>query len=131
MNANKAAALGLTACLVLTGTLGCLFGPMVPERTSNQGGGTILTATGKVLEGQMTQLTADEVQIVTDQLNDLNPQVDLTLDDDQAQAIVDFLAQNGINSFDDFQNLDPGTVQPPQGAAELFENFSLLGDEGG
>ncbi len=131
MNANKAAVLGLTACFVLTGTLGCLFGPMVPERTSNQGGGTILTATGKVLGGQMTQLTADEVQIVTDQINDLNPQVDLTLDDDQAQAIVDFLAQNGINSFGDFQNLDPGTVQPPRGAAELSENFSILDGGGG
>ena len=131
MNANKAAVLGLTACLVLTGTLGCLFAPVVPERTSNQGGGTILTATGKVLEEQMTQLTADEVQIVTDQINALNPQVDLTLDDAQAQAIVDFLALNGINSFDDFQNLDPGTVQPPQGAAELFENFSILGGGGG
>ena len=131
MSASKAAVLGLTACLVLAGTFGCLFGPMVPERTNNQGGGTLLTATGKVLGGQMTQLTADEVQIVTDQLNDLNPQVDLTLDDDQAQAIVDFLAQNGINSFDDFQNLDPGSVLPPQGAAELFENFSLLGDGDG
>ncbi len=131
MNVKKAAALGLTACFVLTGTLGCLFAPVVPERTSNQGGGSMLTATGKVFGGQMTQLTADEVQIVTDQINDLNPQVDLTLDDDQAQAIVDFLAQNGINSFDDFQNLDPGTAQLPQGAAELFENFSLLGGGGG
>ncbi len=131
MNAKKAAVLGLTACFVLTGTLGCLFGPMVPERTSNQGGGTILTATGKVFGGQMTQLTPDEVQMVADQINDLSPQVDLTLDDDQAQAIVGFLAQNGINSFDDFQNLDPATVQPPQGAAQLFENFSLLDGGGG
>lgn len=131
MNVRKAAVLGLTAGFVLTGTLGCLFAPVVPERTSNQGGGTILTATGKVFEGQMTQLTPDEVQMVVDQINDLSPQVDLTLDDDQAQAIVDFLAQNGINSFDDFQNLDPATVQPPQGATQLFENFSLLGDGDG
>ena len=130
MNAKKAAVLGLTAGLVLTGTLGCLFAPVVPERTSNQGGGTILTATGKMVGGQMTQLTPDEVQIVADQIS-LDPQVDLTLDDDQAQAIVDFLAQNNINSFDDFQNLDLATVQPPQGVAPLFENFSLLGGGGG
>jgi len=120
VNVKKAAALGLTACFVLTGTLGCLFAPVVPERTSNQGGGSILTATGKVFGGQMTQLTADEVQIATDQINDLNPQVDLTLDDDQAQAIVGFLAQNGINSFDDFQNLNPGTVQPPPGCCRTL-----------
>jgi hypothetical protein len=127
VNVKKAAALGLAACFVLTGTLGCLLAPVVPERTSNQGGGTILTATGKVLDGQMTQLTADEVQIVMDQISDLDPQLDLTLDDDQAQAIVDFLAANGIDSLDDFQDLTPGTIQLPQGVAQLFENFSLLG----
>lgn len=131
MSVKTAAVLGLMACFVLAGTFGCLFAPVVPERTSNQGGGTILSATGKMVGGRMTQLTPDEVQIVADQINDLNPQVNLTLDDDQAQAIVDFLAQNGINSFDDFQNLEPGAVQPPQGVAPLFENFSLLGGGGG
>jgi hypothetical protein len=131
VNFKKAAALGLLAGFVLTGTLGCLFAPVVPERTSNQGGGTILTATAKVLGGQMTELTADEVQIIADQINELDLQVDLTLDDDQAQAVVDFLSEYNIDSLDDFQTLDPVAVQPPEGATELLERVTLLDGGGG
>jgi hypothetical protein len=110
--------------------LGCLF-PMTGEtRTSNQGGGSFISGSGKVAAGQMTQLTADEIQILADTANNLNPAVDLTLSDDQAQVIVDFLVANGLNTPDDFLNLDPSSVQIPEGAEQLIGSMGQFGGDG-
>jgi len=127
MNSKRLAVLSIAAAFVLTSTLGCFFSAP-PDRTNNQGGGNVITATTKVIAGQMTQLTPDEVQAVSDTISDLNPNVDLVLSDDQAQVVVSFLNQNNVNSIEDLQGLDPNTIQIPDNVEVLFNNLNLVVD---
>lgn len=85
---------------VLMTTTGCV----TDARTSNQGGGSLLTAATKLLAHRIGDLTADEWQIVGDSAQVLVDQynIDLqgyaipTLTDEAAAAIVDFLDVNNI-----------------------------------
>jgi hypothetical protein len=86
-------------------------GCSVDPRTSNQGGGSLLTAATKLLNHRIGDLTADEWQIVGDNLPALAAQfnVDLqgyeipVLSDEQAAAIVDFLDVHNINTIEELQ----------------------------
>jgi hypothetical protein len=91
------------------------------ERTTNQGGGTLITAVEKVLDGEASTLTPDEIQVVVDKRTegDAHPQ---ELTDAQAQAISDFLVLNEIDTVDEWNAVhDAGTATIPDGAEELFD----------
>ncbi len=118
----------LTACAVGTLSIlaGCLF-PLDP-RTSNQGGGNILTATSKIASGQLASLTPDEIQILADTVAQANPQIpDIQLTDEQAQAASDFLKANNVNTVEDVQRLveqaqqDPNSIVIPDSVTTLFD----------
>ena len=79
MTLSRTIALSITGSLLISVT-GCPFGN---SRTTNQGGGTVVTAAGKVVGGQMTSLTPDEIQIVSDTISDLSPEVSLFIGDDE------------------------------------------------
>lgn len=76
----------------------------------------------KVLMGRMTSLTSTEVQAMASVAN-------ITLTDAQAQAIVQFLVDNNINSLNDAEALitkwqtDPLSVKLPDGFLQLFLNW--------
>ncbi len=101
------------------------------ERLGNQFGGDLRTAYNKITGGQMTALTADEVQIYGDEASalDANDQLNVTLTDEEAQAIVTFLITNNLDTrtalgafVDNANNIVPATI--PDGVLKaLFVDF--------
>lgn len=120
----KTVAVGvLCVCLVVL----CGCPPAAPARTSNQGGGSIVTAGVKIAGGTMTGLTADEIQIVTDTVSDMSTEFAIDVTDEQAAAAVEFLVENNLNTVQDIQVLveqgiqDPGSVVIPDSVQALIE----------
>ena len=64
MRAVRGALLTLCATLSLAGLAGCVFG--TPLRLRDGGGGSLLSAGVKITGSNLTGLTQDEVQFVTD-----------------------------------------------------------------
>ena len=121
------------SAVVLTVGVGC------PDaRTSNQGGGSLLTVMTTLLSNPeclpIGELNPDELQILMDNLQMLAGQfgyslpegvIISSLTDEQAQAIADFLDDNGIVCLSDLQNLasnvESGEVEMPDGLMELTD----------
>lgn len=73
-----------------------------PDRLSNQGGGTVLSAVAKVASDDLTSLTPDEIQLLAEGADGLLPDVDLPpLTDEQAQAVADVLDEFDLDSLDE------------------------------
>jgi len=110
-------------------TLATLF---VADRTANQGGGTVLSAIGKIEGGALTELTADEVQIMTDLLIGVLPGADRTLTDAEADGVVAFLQAHNIQTLDEAKNLvdlakdDPDAFENPQALEQLLADLESL-----
>lgn len=123
----------LTSMGLLLVLAGCPDG----GRTSNQGGGSIITAGAKLAGGNIGDLTPDEFQILCDNAPVLLPQlapqygVDVnnveipTLSDEDAQLVVDYLGENSIQTLDDLVNaINAGTLtDPPQALLDLVMPF--------
>lgn len=72
----------------------------------NQFGGTLTTAFNKIVNGEMTTLTPDEVQIYADETGAG------TFSDDAAQKLVRFFADNGIWTRESLgEALDDPTIE--------------------
>lgn len=133
MSLSRRITAGLT-CVTFFALGGC---PMAgPERTTNQGGGNILSATSKIVGGQMTNLTPDELQIAVDTVSNVSEAIDIELTDEQAQAAVDFLVANSLNSIEDIEAFvaqaenDPDSVQIPESLQALIDSGTTLDDIG-
>lgn len=118
-----------TMTALLTGSAllwltGCPFGN---TRTTNQGGGTVITAASKVVGGRMTSLTPDEIQIVSDAISDLSPDVSLFIGDDEAAAAVDFLQANNLNSIEDIAAFAEQAANDPSGVVIPESLIQLVG----
>lgn len=102
--------------------------PFQDERTSNQGGGSVITAVSKITGGRMTGLTADEIQILGDTVSDLSPEIDININDEQAAAVTDFLEANNLDSINEVEDFvhqaedDPSSVVIPQSLIDLIES---------
>lgn len=98
-------------------------------RTSNQGGGSLVTAGLKITSNRISALTPDEIQILGDVAQSRNPDMP-ALTDEEAALIQEFLAANRINSLDDITKLiaqlqaDPASVFLPDGFLEAFFGVS-------
>lgn len=116
----------LCVTAALTATLaGCVF-PAAPARTSNQGGGNLITLGVKVTQGQLTTTTADEWQILFDTVSEANASLDVELTDDQAEAVVDFLVENNLDSFQDIEDLITQVEQDPSLIEQIVIPDSLM-----
>lgn len=119
------AGLGL---LALTQIAGC---PTIDARTGNQGGGSLISAGAKVAGGNLSSLTADEIQILADAVADFNPDFKQEVTDDQAAAAVEFLKANDINTIEDLQQLiekadaDPDSITIPDAVLTLIDADNL------
>jgi hypothetical protein len=113
----------VTCACALLSVAGC---PTSPERTSNQGGGSLLSAGAKIANGQLASLTPDEVQILADMLSAQDPNIELVVSDEDAQAAVEFLQLNEINTIEDLERVasdadqDPNSVIIPDGVLAIF-----------
>jgi hypothetical protein len=102
------------------------------QRLGNQFGGDLRTAYEKVVGGQLSSLTPDEVQIYGDEattvVND-STTLSVAYTDTEAQAVLDFFVQNQINTvqelsayLNDSSNTVPATI--PSGTLQgLFVDF--------
>ncbi|RMF80653.1 MAG: hypothetical protein D6744_08000 [Planctomycetota bacterium] len=122
---------GFVGAIGLMTLTGC---PQQATRTSNQGGGNIITAGAKVAGGNISSLTPDEVQVLADKVASNTTDLDIPeLTDEQAAAAVDFLVANDVNTIEDVQNLieqaeqDPTSIEIPDSIQELIDAglFSL------
>ncbi len=101
----------LAAAILIT-TTGCPA--LVASRTSNQGGGNILTVGAKLGSDSIGTLNPDEWQILTDNAATIAQQYGAnlggigsipSLTDAEAAAVVTLLDENGVNTFNDLQLL--------------------------
>lgn len=116
---------GLVTALGLSLAAGC---PTQDSRTSNQGGGSVISAATKFATGNLSGLTPDEIQVVGDFVAGVSPKfAELAVTDEEAQAAVDFLVANGIDSVADAQALaqNPGSVEIPESVQAIVEATSL------
>lgn len=124
----KKLVLGCVGFVSLLTLGGCPFGD---PRVTNQGGGSVLTALLKVNNNQLTTLTPDEVQLVTDLVNS-TANTGVVLDDTQAADAVAFLQQHDLFSIDRvraFADNPPAGVQVPESLRSLANanvDFSAL-----
>ncbi len=112
--------------LILLPTLLLATGCGTDPRTSNQGGGNIITAGSKVASGELTSLTPDEIQIIGDQLSNFVPDApDVELSDEQAEIIDQVLEENDINTIEDAIALtqNPGDIVLPDEFLHMFAGF--------
>lgn len=94
----------------------------------SQSEGNLITALSKVAGGTMTDLTATEVLILIDRIGDVNPQVaGITVTETEADAAVEFLQANDINTVSDIQALvnNPAGIVVPDSVESLVESVSL------
>jgi hypothetical protein len=104
----------------------CLFAGCIglEGRTSNQGGGNLLTAGAKVLAGNMSSLTADEIQVLGDEISSRSTRfAGIEISDEQAEAASDFLVANKLNTVAEIQALvnNPGNIQIPESVQALLD----------
>ncbi len=125
------------AAVVLIAVVGC------PDpRTTNQGGGSLVTVATKLMSNPsdppIGDLNPDELQILTDNLTTLAGQLGYSLPegvtissltDEQAQAIEDFLDDNGVTYLSDLENLassiESGEIELPAALQDLAEAMGV------
>lgn len=90
----------------------------------------IFTALSKLANGQISQLTANEIKLLNQLAIDIgksqNPPVNIgLLTDAQAQALANFAKANNINTVEQLQSLPEQMMNgvPLQGVNELAEAF--------
>jgi len=132
----------LSVSVLIAETAGCGVLPTIKfdPRTSDGGGGSLLSASGKAVAGQLTEMTQDELQLLADQVTGvvrlLNPNVNVPpLTNQQADALLEFLnanslpgvGGNGLNSLDELRRFveaglaDPSIVVVPQSILDAFD----------
>lgn len=97
-------------------------GVLVGERTANQYGGTLRSSYEKFVNGQLDELTPDELQLYSDTASEFDPQFGQDIGDADAAAIVQFFRDNGIQTRDDLAAF----LDDPANVFELPEGYSVL-----
>lgn len=111
-SARMVMAMGMMG-LVLAG--GCAL-PFQDTRTSNQGGSNLLQATSKVATERLDTLNPDDVQLLADLATQASGAELPQVTDEQAAAVVEFIADNGVVTTGDLQSLfeqaeaDPSSI---------------------
>jgi hypothetical protein len=138
MLARKLAVVSLVglSLLVLTGCLG----PSPWSRTGNQGGSTPISLGAKLLavqqgSGSLQDLNPDDFQLMADLAGQFTGLDIPEVSDALADAAVQVIAANNLNSFDDLMNLEntnPEDIVIPEGVADVVmdEVEQLFGDLG-
>ena len=123
---SKLGLLGMSCVLLLVAT-GC---PM--QTVENE-----LTWGLKAATGQLTQTTPTEWQAVVTKINTAVPEADVSLTNEQAEAVVDFLVANDLDTIDDIVALieresDPETAEGvviPDSLKDLFDQNGAFSDD--
>ena len=120
MDARSFSKLAMLGCAVLLFTTGCPR--LAPPENA-------LTWAIKAATGRLTETTPREWQAVAEKINERTPAAEIYLTDEQAEAIVEFVQVNELNSIPQIVDLvqrainDPSVVQEieiPDSVMELF-----------
>lgn len=100
---------------------------LADERTGNQFGGDLSSAHDKVSGGRFSELTPDEVQLFADAAREIEDGPNFDLEDAEAQAIVTFFVENGVNTADELEAvLDNQGIELPDEAPEgVFQELFI------
>jgi len=113
MSARMLTTLCAVGCAGLLSLGGC---PLPGARTCNQGCSNPAQAVAKVTSGQIGGLNPDDIQVLADLAMQYTGAQFPPVTDEQAQAVVTFLADNGVQTIEDAQALiqraeaDPNSV---------------------
>lgn len=100
--------------------------PSADPRTSNQGGGSLLSAGAKIAAEELDRLTPDEIQILADEVAARKGSA-FQLSDEQASDAASFLSANRVKSVADLERLiaqfraDPDSIDVPESIESLFD----------
>jgi hypothetical protein len=114
-------------CLCLTIAIGATGCFSTDPRTSNQGGGNLLTAGAKVAGERVYSLTPDEIQILADEVSARSSNFNLSVTDEQAADAAQFLKTHGVRSLAELEAIinqyrqDPGSIDIPDSVLDLFD----------
>ena len=117
MDARSIIKLGALGVLVMTFVAGC---PSVqPENAITWG--------LKASTNQLTQTTPTEWQAIVSKINDLTPDANVSLSDDEATAIVDFVQANDLNSMQEIAQLVEDAQSDPNSVSDIEIPDSVIG----
>ncbi len=125
MDARSIPKLVVVSCPILLLTVGC---PSVAPLEN------AFTWSVKAATGRLTETTPREWQAVVERVDEHTPQLDVSLTDEQAGAIVDFLQVNDLDSIGDIVSLvervqsNPDSlesVEIPDSVFDLFGNSAI------
>ena len=122
MNARRMS-LVVTCGLCLLVLVGC---SMPWDRLGNQGGSTPLTLLPKLAAGQVGQLNPDDIQLMTDTVRDVTGAPISAVSDELAQAVVDTIKANHINTAQDLEKFGQKVAADPN---SLVIPASVVGSE--
>lgn len=110
MFARKLAVVTLLGSVTLLLFTGCFA---TDERTQNQGGSDPIQATTKLLSDQLGTMNPDDVQVLADLTTQIGGTALPQVTDVQAQAVIDFMKANNINTIEDVQKkIDQAQTNP-------------------
>ncbi len=105
------------AAAVCTLITGCMFAQPVENE---------VTWAMKAATNQLTSTTPREWQAIVEVVDQAVPEADITLTDEQAQAIVDFIQANDLNSIQEIVELVQRVQQDPSLIDELVIPDSVM-----
>ncbi len=81
----------------------------------------------KAASGQLTNATANEWKAITEKVDEAVPETNITMTDEQAAAVVDFVQVNNLDSIEDIITLleNPQDVEIPDSMTQLFEDIDF------
>lgn len=81
----------------------------------------------KAASDQLTNATANEWKAITEKVDEAVPETDITMTDEQAAAVVDFVQVNNLDSIEDIITLleNPQDVEIPDSMTQLFEDIDF------
>lgn len=124
MLTRRGLTLVVVGCAGLVLLTGCLSMPWT--RTGNQGGGSIISATTKILGNNVGALNPDEIQILADAATTLAGVSVPAVTDDQAAAVVTFMDDNGIQTIQDIEELIRMAEEDPDSVVISDEVLAVL-----
>lgn len=137
MRISSRMGLCVLSAIVLVAVVGC-----PDSRTSNQGGGSIITVGAKLASNPsdppIGDLNPDELQVLADNMESLASMAGITLPegatipsltDEEAAEIEAFLDANGVNNISDLESLaaaiEAGTIDVPESLMSLAAAFGM------
>lgn len=93
----------------------------------------LIQAATKFANCGLQDLTTCELRVLAATVSEISPDVDITINDEQAQAAIDFLQANDVNCLTDLQALiivaqsNPAAIQIPESLQQLIDSDIDIG----